>query len=180
MASDTVTVDGSVTVVEVTADVFTVEVTSPGVSVVSAGAAGPPGTAGPPGVGIPPGGDTGQMLAKASGTDYATEWVDGGGGLVSVRTVTGDYTVSDEDDVILANATTAALTITLPPVADGLQMTVKKIDQTANVVTIEGADGVLIDTGWIELVHYGEGMTVSSDGTQWYITNVVGLTSRAL
>jgi hypothetical protein len=55
------------------------------------GAQGPPGptgaagAAGPPGVGVPAGGLVGQMLAKNSGTDYDTEWVNpptGGGGIV--------------------------------------------------------------------------------------------------
>jgi len=35
-----------------------------------------PGPAGDDGVGIPVGGSTGQVLAKNSGTDYDTEWVD--------------------------------------------------------------------------------------------------------
>jgi hypothetical protein len=38
------------------------------------------GTAGPAGQGVPIGGTTGQVLAKASGTNYDTEWVTGGGG----------------------------------------------------------------------------------------------------
>ncbi len=37
---------------------------------------GAPGADGAPGVGVPTGGDTGQVLAKQSGTDYDTEWVD--------------------------------------------------------------------------------------------------------
>ncbi len=38
------------------------------------------GASGPQGVGVPAGGTTGQVLAKASGTNYDTEWVTGGGG----------------------------------------------------------------------------------------------------
>ena len=46
------------------------------------GAVGPAGADGADGVGVDAGGTTGQVLAKASGTDYDTEWVDqtGGGG----------------------------------------------------------------------------------------------------
>lgn len=54
-----------------------------------------PGMDGSPGVGVPTGGDTGQVLAKASPSDYDTEWVDpstGGGG------------VSEDDVVALATA----------------------------------------------------------------------------
>lgn len=44
------------------------------------GPKGDPGEAGAPGVGVPAGGAAGQVLAKASNTDYDTEWVTGGGG----------------------------------------------------------------------------------------------------
>jgi hypothetical protein len=39
------------------------------------GPAGPTGPTGPTGPGVPVGGTTGQVLAKSSGTDYATQWV---------------------------------------------------------------------------------------------------------
>jgi hypothetical protein len=47
------------------------------------GPAGPAGADGADGEGVPTGGTTGQVLAKASGTDYDTAWVDAaaGGGL---------------------------------------------------------------------------------------------------
>lgn len=58
--------------------------------------AGPPGPAGP---GVPSGGTVGQILAKASGDDYDTEWVSGGGGAVdSVNGQTG-VVVLDASDV---------------------------------------------------------------------------------
>lgn len=46
------------------------------------GETGPAGATGPAGEGVPTGGATSQVLAKASGTDFDTEWVDqtGGGG----------------------------------------------------------------------------------------------------
>jgi hypothetical protein len=55
---------------------------------------------GQPGVGIPAGGATGQVLAKASGADYDTEWVNqqGGGGAVdSVNSRTGAVTLGPTD-----------------------------------------------------------------------------------
>lgn len=44
------------------------------------GANGAPGLNGTNGVGVPMGGTTGQVLAKNSGADYDTEWVDQSGG----------------------------------------------------------------------------------------------------
>lgn len=44
------------------------------------GATGATGAAGADGEGVPTGGTTGQVLAKVSGTDYDTEWVDQSGG----------------------------------------------------------------------------------------------------
>lgn len=44
------------------------------------GPAGEDGQDGAPGVGVPTGGSQGQVLKKKSGTDFDTEWADGGGG----------------------------------------------------------------------------------------------------
>ncbi len=56
---------------------------------------GEPGQNGAPGVGVPVGGSTGQVLAKASGDDFDTEWVNQSGG------GTGDLPpVGSEGDVL--------------------------------------------------------------------------------
>jgi hypothetical protein len=44
------------------------------------GSPGTDGVDGAPGVGVPAGGASGQVLAKASASDYDTQWVDAGGG----------------------------------------------------------------------------------------------------
>jgi hypothetical protein len=75
------------------------------------GAAGSTGPAGPAGVGVPVGGTTGQVLTKASGADYDTNWqtVSGGGG--GITALTGDVTASGTGSVaatIADNAVTNA------------------------------------------------------------------------
>jgi hypothetical protein len=77
-------------------------------------------TVGIPGPGVAPGGTTGQVLAKASGTDYHTEWVNpetgGPGGAVSsvfgrtgaVTAQSGDYTA----DQVTESATRVFVTPT--------------------------------------------------------------------
>lgn len=68
-----------------------VEAESPA-QVVATVARGRPGDIGPPGPGVPVGGNSGQVLAKTSGADYATGWVDVAGGSVAWTDVTGKPT----------------------------------------------------------------------------------------
>lgn len=68
-----------------------------------AGSDGADGADGAPGVGVPSGGSAGQILAKASGDDFDTEWVEppGGGGTGAVDSVNGQTgaVVLDLEDV---------------------------------------------------------------------------------
>jgi len=61
------------------------------------GPTGQTGPAGAPGVGVPTGGTTGQVLTKASGTDYDTEWTtpEAGGGTVTDVQVNGVSVLQD-------------------------------------------------------------------------------------
>ena len=54
------------------------------------------GEAGPAGVGVPTGGTAGQVLAKASGTDYDTEWINQSGGTQEVFWATYNTTTEAE------------------------------------------------------------------------------------
>ena len=77
------------------------------------GATGPAGADGADGVGVPVGGTTGQVLAKASGTDYDTEWVAQSGGGNAYETVTiqtsgttvGSIVADAPDDTAVLNFT---------------------------------------------------------------------------
>lgn len=59
------------------------------------GLKGAQGDQGPTGAGVPSGGTTGQVLKKASGTDFDTEWANESGGGGSTVTVDHDGTASD-------------------------------------------------------------------------------------
>ena len=76
------------------------------------GPAGPTGATGAPGAGVIPGGTTGQILAKASATDYDTEWTaaPSGGGVTGVFDVTAYGAVGDgtTDDSVAIRAALAA------------------------------------------------------------------------
>lgn len=69
------------------------------------------GLRGVPGEGVPAGGATGQILAKASGTDFDTEWLDNsaGGAVDSVNGQTGAVAL-DADDISDASTTNKFVT----------------------------------------------------------------------
>lgn len=79
------------------------------------GATGPQGAQGDPGVGVPTGGTAGQVLAKASGADYDTEWVAAGGG--GITQLTGEVTAGPGSGSVVA--TIANLSVTAAKIALG-------------------------------------------------------------
>jgi hypothetical protein len=71
---------------------------------------GPQGPKGADGAGVKPGGTTGQVLAKASNTDYDTQWVTGGGGGgASTLTALTDVAITSaaNNDVLKYNTSTS-------------------------------------------------------------------------
>ena len=87
----------------------------------------------------------------------------------AVRTITESYTVSDVDELILADATSGAITVTLPKAVDGRTIYTKKIDNSNNVTiattgseTIDGQAQQTISTQW-------DTVEVISDGSNWFI-----------
>ena len=79
-------------------------------------------------------------------------------------------------DVLLVSAASGAVTVTLPAVgaSEGLVMTIKKIDASANAVTIDGAGAETIDGAATKsLASQYKAYTVMSDGTEWRIIAAV-------
>lgn len=83
------------------------------------------------------------------------------------------YNVSSTDFTILADATSNNVTITLPSAAssNGRILNIKRIDSTANTVTVEGAgNGQNIDGTLSALLNSQyESITIQCNGTEWYI-----------
>ncbi len=72
----------------------------------------------------------------------------GGGPLfLGVSTVAGPYAVGPSDYTILADATAGPMTVTLPPVSTQRKrlLNVKKVDGTANAVTVAASGADTID-----------------------------------
>ena len=90
----------------------------------------------------------------------------------TIRTINADYSMTWADEVILADASSAAITITLPdPSAyPNVPIKIKKIDSSTNAVTIAPHGTETIDgASSYDLTAQNECITLISDGTNWYI-----------
>lgn len=79
-------------------------------------------------------------------------------------------------EVVLVTTGTAGVTITLPLVATGGPVTVRKVDSAAGSITVksnEGAavtiDGISGATGVATSTSQHSGFTLASDGANWWI-----------
>ena len=93
----------------------------------------------------------------------------------NVLAKTAAYTVADTDDgkLIAVDATTAAITVTLPAAAtagDGFMVTLRKTDASTNAVTIAAAGSDTIDgVATRSLSGRWETVTLRSNGSAWHI-----------
>jgi hypothetical protein len=91
---------------------------------------------------------------------------------LSPTTKSSNYVATLTDDVILVDATSASVTITLPTTASALGRTyfIKKIDSSANSMVIQPNGAEVIDnaTSKSSVIQY-ESFTIVSDGTKWWI-----------
>lgn len=90
----------------------------------------------------------------------------------TVVTVTSNYTVDSDDYVILANATSTPIIITLPSAtsADLNEYNIKRINAGSNLVTILPQTGELIDGATSIAINFQyASIRVISNGTAWFI-----------
>lgn len=93
----------------------------------------------------------------------------------ATTSVSANYTAVPVDRTILASSGASGITVTLPAAVRGTQITIKKVDSAAGVVTIATTSGQTIDglTTRVMSAQY-DALTVESNGTAWYIINKVG------
>lgn len=109
------------------------------------------------------------------GTDAANkDYVDGIGPTLKIALYqkAADYMALAENQLILGDASGGAITITLPPAAtaEGLLVRVKKVDASANAVTVDGDGAETIDDmASIDLAAQYTAVALVSDGTEWWI-----------
>ena len=92
------------------------------------------------------------------------------GGPISISTKTSSYTVLLTDNVLKADATSGALTFSLPPAstATGRVFFFKKVDSSLNAMIIQANGGDLIDgaSSQTTIIQWYNFMLIS-DGTTW-------------
>lgn len=109
--------------------------------------------AGNPAMGLPAGGTSGQVLTKNASTDFAAAWATpaSGSGLAVTTPKTSAYTAV-ANNLVTVDASTAPVTITLPAsAANSTLVGVKRLDSSANTVTIAGNGASIEDQSSITL-----------------------------
>lgn len=86
----------------------------------------------------------------------------------TVATKTTTYTAVNAD-IILADASGGAFTITLPAASNRLVVVVKKIDNTGNLLTISPAAGTIDGQSTHTLAQQYTSVTLTSDGSNWFV-----------
>ena len=90
----------------------------------------------------------------------------------TVTVTSATYTITDNDYVILVDATAAPVTVTLPTAVgrEGRIFEVKRISTNANTVTLDGAGAETIDNSANQIYTLAYvSLTVYSDGSNWWI-----------
>lgn len=108
------------------------------------------------------------------GTITLTGSISSGGSYAAaiITTTSASYAVLSTDYTILGNAVSNNITVNLPTAASAIRrvLNIKKIDASANTVTIDANGSELIDgvlTQVLTLIY--ESITIQSDGSAWYV-----------
>jgi len=90
---------------------------------------------------------------------------------VGIKKVTTDYTVTNQDFVILCDASDAPLEITLPSPVDssGRTLNVKKIDSSDNLVTVMVQSAMIDGSSSYDIKYAMSAINVVSDGDNYFV-----------
>jgi hypothetical protein len=92
--------------------------------------------------------------------------------LVSITDSDSPYTALSSDRTIICDCTSGNITVNLPAAADVSKIIyeIKKIDSSANTVTIDGDGSETIDDSTTKVISSQyDAITVQSDGSEWWI-----------
>jgi len=122
--------------------------------------------------------DANEHVDHSSVSISAGDGLSGGGDITTSRTLTAQSvqsissnTTASAQNVLLADASGSALTVTLPSPSTDVDVTVKKTDSSGNAVTIATPGGQTIDgQSSIGITAQYASRTVVSDGNNYFIT----------
>ena len=107
------------------------------------------------------------------GTTSPVATLDVSGGIaLEVKTITANYTATASDYMILCDASSGAVTVTLPDATAvaGLEINVKKKDASSNACVIQASGSQTIDgSSSVSIPSQYISYSVISDGTVWWI-----------
>lgn len=94
----------------------------------------------------------------------------------SIAKSTTNYLATSSNDVILMDATSGSISVTLPnaAISEGVLINIKKIDGSTNDVTVQTNGGNIDGSATATLSGSGgarPGASFISDGNNWYILN---------
>jgi len=103
---------------------------------------------------------------------YPPQGAEGGANIGNISTITSSTTLTATHYVVLCNATSGNITITLPAASNNNRRiyNIKKTDSTGNSITIDGNASETIDgtlTKSLNLQY--ESLTIICDGSNWHI-----------
>lgn len=88
----------------------------------------------------------------------------------AISTKTANYTMTAFDFTVLCNATSGAVTITLPTTVTKLVYNIKKTDSSANTCTVTAGGTILIDGATtVTLSTQFSNTQIQGNGTQWWV-----------
>jgi hypothetical protein len=118
------------------------------------------------------------ITTKGTGIVQTAATLKYAGVISGLTTKTANYTLVATDHTVLGNATTASFSLTLPTSvgATGQVYIIKKVDSTANTVTILTTSSQTIDGSSSKVLSYQyDGFQLQSDGANWMIIgNIFG------
>lgn len=93
-----------------------------------------------------------------------------------ISSITSNTTLTSTDglEIILADATSGAITVTLPAASSssGRTLTIKKTDSSTNLITVDGNASETIDGDLTKKIGFQyDFMQISCDGSNWHIVD---------
>jgi hypothetical protein len=115
---------------------------------------------------------TGDLADTLDDLDATIDALAGGGVTIAARTLTSadsPYTVLTTDCVLLCNCTGGAIALTLPAPAVGRFFRLKKIDSSANQVTVTPASGLIDGQANLQIAQQYAAYDLHADASNYFV-----------